>query len=230
MNTSVLDRNYKTLTPGERFRLLLAAAGRGDEVERERLVRSGKRITLTMPDHSPHAHAFSELAFLTFIELVEDAAHYNEAWLRFCETDFWEKREEDETADTEMEEEVTTRAVKAKRTPVPAGKRPLWQRSLELAYADGFMLRTKADGWKLFCERLHIPPFLVWQELPGFERLQEALAQTEKTAFNAEGMLCWLNTVRQKGEPVTTLVLKTVVDIADEAEQAYRKRVAWWGG
>ena len=97
-----------------------------------------------------------------------------------------------------MEDEAAIQAVldKAKRgfAIAPVGNRPLWQRLLELAYAAGFMLRTKADGWKLFCERLHVPPFLVWQELPGFERLQEALAQTEKTAFNAEGMLRWLNT------------------------------------
>ena len=71
-----------SLTPEERFRLILAASGRGDEAERDRLVNAAERITLSMPDHSPFAHAFSELALLVFVEMLEDAARYNDAFAR----------------------------------------------------------------------------------------------------------------------------------------------------
>ncbi len=234
MNANVLDRNYGTLTPEERFRLILAASGRGDEAEGGRLARAGRRITLSVQDHSPYAHAFNELAFLTFIELVEDAVRYHEACLCLGAADFGDEGEEDEIDDTEVEDEAAIQAVldKAKRgfAVSPVGNRRPWQRLLELAYAAGFVLRTKADGWKLFCERLHVPPLLVWQELPGFERLQEALAQTEKTAFNTEGILRWLNTVRPASEPAMTEIHLTVVGVADDTEHVFKQRVAWWGG
>jgi len=234
MSTNVLDRHYATLTPEERFRLILAAGGRGDEAERDRLARAGKRITVSMQDHSPYAHAFNELAFLIFMELVEEAARYHEACLRVGAASLGEEGEEDEIAESEEDGGAGVQEVfdKAKRglTTGTVADRPLWVRLLEIAYAAGYMLRTKADGWKLFCERLHVPPFLLWQEFPGFERLQEALAQTEKAAFNTEGILCWLNAVRPPGEPAITKVFLTVVGVADETEELFRKRAAWWGG
>ena len=74
MKAPPLAKNYKALTPEERFRLILAASGRGDEAEAARLVNAGGRITLSVPDHSPYAHAFSDLALMTFIDLLEEAA------------------------------------------------------------------------------------------------------------------------------------------------------------
>ena len=92
------------------------------------------------------------------------------------------------------------------------------------------MLRTKANGWKLFCERLNVPPFLLWEAFPGFDRVQRALARTEKAAFVPEGFLRWLNHVRPKGEPALTAVPLTVEGVAAANEEAFRKRVEWWGG
>ncbi len=80
MKALPLAKNYKCLTPEERFRLILAAGGRGDEAEAARLVNAGGRITLSVPDHSPYAHAFSDLALMTFIDLLEEAASYQEAF------------------------------------------------------------------------------------------------------------------------------------------------------
>jgi hypothetical protein len=48
--------------------------------------------------------------------------------------------------------------------PVP-GKTSAWMRCLDIALAAGFVLRAKADGWKLFCERLTVPPFALWEGL-----------------------------------------------------------------
>src|SRR5437667_8713220 len=76
MNTDGLSRHYDTLSPEERFRLILAASGRNDEAERDRLVNAAPRITLSFHDHWPYSQAFDELALLVYIELLAEAAHY----------------------------------------------------------------------------------------------------------------------------------------------------------
>ncbi len=81
MKAPPLAKNYKCLTPEERFRLILAASGRGDEAERDRLKNAGGRITLSLQDHAPYAQAFGDLALLIFIELLEEAASYQEGFL-----------------------------------------------------------------------------------------------------------------------------------------------------
>jgi hypothetical protein len=111
-----------------------------------------------------------------------------------------------------------------------AGEPPAWQRYLDLALAAGFMLRTKAGGWKLFCERMTVPPFAVWEGLPGLDRLQRALQLAEKTAFGNEGFLRWLNAIRPAGEPERAEVPLTVEGMAAAAEELFRQSVQWWGG
>jgi hypothetical protein len=32
------------------------------------------------------------------------------------------------------------------------------------------MLKAKGAGWKLWCERLGMPPFSAWERLPGFKQ------------------------------------------------------------
>jgi hypothetical protein len=150
MNANTLVKDFAFLTPEERFRLILAAGGRGDESERDRLVQSGPRITVTMPEHAPYAHALSDLSHLTFIELLEDAAFYLEAFTR----------SDDAAYDTA-----------AKTSPRDTGadatdKKPAWQRLLDVALAAGFMLKVKADGWKLFCDVLAVAR-LPWARPPA---------------------------------------------------------------
>jgi hypothetical protein len=111
-----------------------------------------------------------------------------------------------------------------------ARDRPGWQRLLDLALAAGYTLRTKADGWQRFCARLHVPAFLLWQDLPGFDRLQRSLALAEKAAFATEGRRRWLNAIRPAGAPELTEVPLTIEDVADATEEAFRQRVHWWGG
>ena len=121
--------------------------------------------------------------------------------------------------------------VKAQPAESGLGKRPPWQRTHEICYAAGFILRTKVAGWTLFCERMNLPPFVLCEHLPGFDRLQRALARSEKSAFTTEGMVSWLNAIRPKGEPETTVdQVLSVKKLADEGEDMYRQRVAWWGG
>ena len=80
MTVPSLAKKYSSLTPEERFRLILAASGRGDEAERDRLAHAGGRITLSMPEHAPYAQAFNDVSLLTFMELLDEAASYQEAF------------------------------------------------------------------------------------------------------------------------------------------------------
>jgi hypothetical protein len=82
MKADVLARHYRLLTPEERFRLMLAAGARGDKAEQDRLVRAGQRITLSVQDHAPYAHAFEELARMIYLELLEEAAQYFDHFAR----------------------------------------------------------------------------------------------------------------------------------------------------
>jgi hypothetical protein len=199
MSANGIVKHYGRLTPGERFRLILAAGARGDKVEQARLTAAGKCILLEVQDHAPFAIAFGELSMITFIELLEVAADYldslREAGLL-------------EGAAVEIEDEP-----------------------LDLALAAGFLLRTKADGWRLFCERLSVPAFAEWELLPGFERLQAALGLAEKAAFTRAGVARWLNGIPPEGEPqVTEEGMLSADSFADDLEAAFHRRVEWWGG
>src|SRR5262245_36123156 len=158
MTPKTLANQYDKLEPGERFALILTAGARGDEVEQARLVRAGRRITLSLQDHAPFAHAFDQIALLVFIELLADASAYLES-LHLGD----EEAAGDEGGEPDEEEDGTD------------GERPLWSRSLDLALARGYVLKARAGGWQTFCERRGLPPFAVWKGLPGFDHLQRAL-------------------------------------------------------
>ena len=75
MNSKRLAKHYAKLTPLERLSLLTAAVARGDEVERDRLIRSAPIHRLHMPDCLPYAEAFTDLA-KDYLILQLDAAHW----------------------------------------------------------------------------------------------------------------------------------------------------------
>jgi hypothetical protein len=236
MNTNTLTKSYDALTPEERFRLILAASARGDEAERDRLAHAGPRLALRMSEHVPFAQAFNELATLVYIELLEMAAFYNDANEAAqdaldCPADAQDKEDcpEEESEEDEDDSQDETELAAAP-SDCGASKGPAWERLMQVAYSVGYMLRTLADGWKLFCKRLNIPSFLLWKEYPGFDRLQRALALTEKTAFTMEGLLSWLNRIRPAGEPERSEIPFTVEGIAEATEKAFQARAAWWSG
>jgi hypothetical protein len=226
MKAPPLANNYKSLRPDERYRLILAASGRGDVVERDRLSRSGQCIVLTMQDHAPFAHAFDELALYMFIELVDDAAQYMEDFERWklAREDACDEAEETQGEENELEEATQEVLVE------DDDEEQILDVYRDLLLASGYTLRAKAEGWKLFCERLNVPPFILWERLPGFERLQCALAVAEKIAFVPEGFLRWLNRVRPKEDPEVTELNLTVEKVAKGNDRVLHERVRWWGG
>jgi hypothetical protein len=233
MNSSAIARHYDNLTPEERFRLIVAAGVRGDEAEQERLARAGGSLTFTVQDHAPYSHAFNELALLIFIELQEDAARYLDANARAHDDrdifdDGGEEGEETDSGDPPAQKPADDPT--ADPSDDDHGEPPRWQRLLNLAFAAGYVLKTRAAGWKLFCERLTFPPFRFWERLPGYGRLRRALDVAEKVAFTPEGFLRWMNDVRPEGEAELTRVPITAEGVADATATLFRERVEWWGG
>src|SRR5262249_43074105 len=152
------------------------------------------------PDHAPYAKAFKELVLLFFIELLDQAADYNEALARAdamdsLDYDTSECDDEDVADDERGDQDCSNDA---------ARPRSIGQRFFDMALASGCLLRIKADGWKLFCERLNVPPLLCWERFPGFERIQRALAMAEQAAFDSESFIRWLNHNRPEGESMVT--------------------------
>jgi hypothetical protein len=213
MKAPPLAKNYSLLTPEERFRLILAASGRGDEAERDRLARTADRINLSMQHHAPWMHAFSELSLFMFIELLEEAACYLNSF-RYLHSKEQEGSDED---DGELD-------------PEEQAKIDEMIHDVDVTLALGYWVRAKAEGWKYFCEKLNIPPFLLWEDLPGFGRLQSALDLAKKTAFTPEGIVKWLNRVRPAGTPELTRDPLPADELAKATEEAFRQRVQWWGG
>ena len=74
MKANPLAKNYGALTPEERWRLILAASARNDQIECDQLARTAGRITLSMSDHAPYAYAFDELSKTVFMVVLEDTA------------------------------------------------------------------------------------------------------------------------------------------------------------
>jgi hypothetical protein len=239
MKANSLAKDYHRLTAEERFRLILAASGRGDEVEQERLIRASERITLSVPDHTPFVRAFDEVALLTFIELLEAASIHHDALQWSSETaplseDDADEEHDDTDPDGDSAEAKTDPNAGVEPDEADgadaADDDPDWEKHLDVALAAAFVLRTKAAGWQLFCARLHLPPFAWWQVLPGWERLQRALASAERVAFQPEGFLRWVNQVPPAREPERTDVALTAEAVADAIEKTFRQRVSKWGG
>jgi hypothetical protein len=160
-------------------------------------------------------HAFEDVAILTFIEMLDAVAGYLDALWRADDAEDLRNWDDDAEADR--------------------GRRLTGLRFLDIALATGYLLRARADGWKQFCERLGVPPFALWELLPGYKRLQIALDMAEDSpdspgaAFAPEGMLAWLNEVRPAGDAEIHDLVPTPEWYANGAEECYRERAKWWG-
>jgi hypothetical protein len=228
VNTKTLANLYSQLSAEERFRLVVAAYERGDEAERERLKNASKRITFSKTDYSAYIEALQDLATLVLLMLVEEATAFDDAFERWRDTD---------TAGiiAGMRKGILARTEKDDQIIMDRlfGDRLFFQ-----WLAQGFDLRTLAAGWKLFCERLGISPFVLWRILPGFDRLQRALDTVEGTqdqpgpALTPKGMACWLNRIRPAGKPEVTEgeMMMMTEGYADAFGASFRERVEKCGG
>jgi len=215
MKTKNMTKSYAQLTAEERFRLMLAAGGRGDQVEQERLRRAGKQIELCTADHAPYAYAFKEIALLHFLEVLDHALRYDDllpfplVWHAAVDGG---QAEDNAQADNGVD-----------------GDR---QRLGDLCCLAGFVLSVNMEGWKRFCSRFTIPPLQPWHQLPGYQRLQRALTHASQHPFSSDEILYCMNALQPAGRPKLTAVPLhlTSAGVAATLEELYRWRVQCWGG
>jgi hypothetical protein len=238
MNMTSVAKHYDALTPEERFRLIVIAGARGDDGEQKRLVNASGWVSFRQRDYIPFSDAFQQLAETVFMDVMNAAVEFVEAEGRSASA---EDLDGDEAADAD---ELTAED-SANNEPVDdgaeagvvddcdgheedRGKRPLWQRYLDLWLATGFVLKTKVAGWELFCDRRQLPPFALWELLPGYRRLRRYLTLIEGTpdfpgpAFAAGGMVRFLNYTRPTGEPPVALTdIISPEGVADDLEELF---------
>jgi len=78
MNVNGLSKLYDRLKPAERLPLIVAAAVRGDEVERQRLALSAPKALYQVPDHFALGMAMQEVSTIHIVALLDLAANF---WL-----------------------------------------------------------------------------------------------------------------------------------------------------
>lgn len=211
MNVNQVKAQYSQFSAEERFRLILAASGRNDATEREQLVNSGHVKNLALSDHWPYAQAFTEIATFVFMELLEEAGVYHDLLMnRNTKHASAEKEVPEGEADSDCMDQA-------------------WQKEFDLLLVTGCILHLKLKGWELFCQKLHVPDRLLWQEFPGYQRLDRLLELSKGLSFVPKGFLRWLNRNRPKGSPKHKRLPITSKQIARSNEHVYRDRARWWG-
>jgi hypothetical protein len=66
-----------------------------------------------------------------------------------------------------------------------------------------------------------IPPFALWEGLPGDDGLPRALKLAEKAEFIAKSFVDWLNTILPAGDLKRTGAPLTVEGIASDSEKVF---------
>jgi hypothetical protein len=193
MNTNGLARHYDALTVEERYRLIMAAVGRGDDAEKDRLADAARRTLFSVADYGRFIRAFGELSLLTYIDLLACAADYLEsvAWaLDNPPPDRAGNEAEGDTAEAGLPGTSGGGPGDADADAGPgcdADRAPTGRRARDLALLSAYEVKAKFDGWNLFCGRWNVPPrFIDWELLPGFDRLRDALEVAGEAGVSRE--------------------------------------------
>jgi hypothetical protein len=216
MSLNTLTRNYGKLTADERFALILNAAARGDDAERERLLAAAPRRTLAVAHHNPHAEAFMALSNAMLLNLLDLAAACVEAVILSAYPDDGTGRGKGSPG------RDAARGGKGKIPPRPPGAG-----YLDLFRYKAFRMTVEMAGWRLFCEGRHFPPLWLWEGQLGYERMLRGLALAQQFAFTGEEALAWLNARRVEGSPELLELPEQFVPekIAEGLEDRYREFV-----
>jgi hypothetical protein len=171
MTTNPVSRLYDRLTPRERLPLLIAAAKRGDAIESQRLQMSAPKLQLEMPDYYPHADAWNEVAHYHLLTVLDLGLHFWQWW------GLW-----------------LTRGLRNQITSDPSpGQRGQGTAAKNLERRAGFLVSYYAarfvahiDGWKQFCNELHVDPQALLDFMIGWDHIVRTESQARELAFTPE--------------------------------------------
>jgi hypothetical protein len=165
MNTTNLARHYEVLTPWERLALMVAAAGRADEVEGRRLAQSAPKVGFHLPNYWGLVDGLDNLMKLYMLRQLDVAAIY------------WQ------VMDVLNQEPLPGETQQVKKR-----QDRLWRGVQTLA----FRFVVRADGWKLLCRQLQIDPDVVLRDLPGYQTVCQMEEVARLIACTAEEALACL--------------------------------------
>ena len=199
MTSNSPSQFYSHLTPRERLALIIAAARRGDEVEKKRLAASAPIITFEGPDYLAPAEDFCEIADLHLITLLDLGMHLWR-WWGLCLIG-------------NLRNQAADSPPKGRRgKPKAANEQQRRAGSLMRYYAARFVAHV--DGWKQFCAEVHIEPEALLHFMIGWDNVVQTESKARELAFTSEDAAWFvrLETVpvngdesRQEGpEPVET--------------------------
>ena len=192
MTGTKLAKHYNTFTAEERFRLLGAALKRGDDPEINRLRTTGKQVQVAQYDHAPHVEAYESLSRLVFMGLLEYAHKYTDRVLtydlasehletiRIYDEILAEMEKENRETENPTSESIEGGKHAESLDEDSNGKDKLFPDSLIHLFVSAEVLCIQEAGWLLFCERRSLPPYGLTNMLPGFDRLQQSLADAKQ--------------------------------------------------
>lgn len=196
MNTKTLSRHYGTLTPAERLPLIVAATARGDDVERERLMRAAPTEGYRLPDYHGLADAVQLVSLWHAATLLDLAAT------------FWRVSEHRTEADFD-------------RSPEGKARR---RRVNDVVRVIAYVLVVNLDAWKELCAELKIDPDVFLRLCPGFETIGQADTEARQAAFSAEEVRAWVRKTRGDGGAeirTTETVLRDLREALDAHAQMW---------
>jgi hypothetical protein len=177
MNTTSLAKLYDRLSPRERLPLIVAASGRGDQVEADRLLRSAPRIGYALPDYFGLADGVQNLALFHLLELLDLAAMY------------WR---------------VSAAQADAESSPGKEGK-VVAARLLATKRMFAFLFTVEADAWKQFCAEMQLDGELLLRGLPGYANLDLTEEEARRSAYSQEEATAWVRRKGNSTEEAVTV-------------------------
>lgn len=164
MNTNSLAKLYDRLTPTERLPLILAASGRGDEAERNRLAQSAPKEAFRLPDYHGRAEGLIFASVFQLLEMLDLTVRYWQAGGLMAD---WEAVLEEEQGEP---------------------RRRLRAAMKVFAY----ILTIKLAGWRRFCSEFNIDPEFLMKDLPGFAIVQRTEESARIMACTPDEATAWM--------------------------------------
>lgn len=217
MNTSGLAKLYGHLTARERLPLIMAAAVRGDEAERRRLVQSAPKIGFQVPDYFGLGSALAEAANLYLLTLLDLAAHFWQCWGLWLAP--WGRAETGKDSGSAKAEDDEHREF----------------RLYCMVRYHAYRFVVHVDAWEQFCSELKIDPDAGLDFMPGWDMITRTGAKARELAFSREEATMFLlgEAVEREGDEAEETILpevETAEGLAKAWHTIIAEREKWLAG
>jgi len=209
MNTHGLSQLYDQLTPSERLPLIMAAAARDDEAEKQRLCAAAPEVSFRVPNYYPLAKALTEAVHYHLLTLLDLAAQFWQWW------GIWM---------TYIGRDSSAGNPKTgRRRKTDADRLLEWRaRGITRYFASRFVAHR--HGWNQFCSAMNIDPEVQLDFMIGWGTILQTDKAARELAFSAEEASQFVRLETMPAEGNESLERGPVpVEIAEELAESWRK-------